>query len=140
MTEANHPTKIVVYSDDRTVREQVRLALGHKVARDLPEIEISEVATLPALLRLLDADSDYGLVVLDGEARPGGFGISHQLREEYADCPPILLLVARSADGWLGTWSRAEALAPLPVDPVQLPQQVAQLLRDAAKTSQAPVN
>ena len=33
---------VLVYSDDRTVREQVRLALGRRVAADLPEIEVGE--------------------------------------------------------------------------------------------------
>lgn len=37
MSEAGAPVKVLVYSDDRTVREQVRLTLGTKVAADLPE-------------------------------------------------------------------------------------------------------
>lgn len=122
--------RVLLFSGDRTVREQVRLALGRKVAADLPSIEIEEVATGPALLRMLDADTGYGLVIMDGEAQPeGGFGLAHQVKEEYADCPPVLLLVARAADGWLGTWSRAEALSAYPVDPIRLPAQVAELLR-----------
>ncbi|MDO5094116.1 MAG: response regulator [Propionibacteriaceae bacterium] len=122
--------RVLLYSGDRTVREQVRLALGRKVAADLPPIEIEEVATGPALLKKLDADTGYGLVIMDGEAQPeGGFGLAHQVKEEYADCPPVLLLVARAADGWLGTWSRAETLSAYPVDPIRLPAQVAELLR-----------
>ena len=46
--------KVLVFSDDRTVRESVRLALGRKVASDLPDIEVLEVATQGALLRTLD--------------------------------------------------------------------------------------
>ena len=42
----------------------------------------------------------------------------------------VLLLVTRVADAWLGTWSRAEALAPYPIDPVELPGQVAELIRN----------
>ena len=49
MSEAT--AKVLVFSDDRTVRAQVRLALGSRVARDLPEIEILEVATQGALSR-----------------------------------------------------------------------------------------
>ena len=37
--------RVLLYSSDRTVREQVRLALGRKVASDLPPIEVEEVAT-----------------------------------------------------------------------------------------------
>ena len=36
---------ILVYSSDRTVRENIRLALGRKVASDLPPIRVVEVAT-----------------------------------------------------------------------------------------------
>lgn len=131
MSDKQETTKVLLYSDDRTVRQQVRLALGRKVARDLPEIEIFEVATGPAMLRTLDAGTDYDLIIMDGDAQPqGGFGLAYQIKDEYADCPPVLLLLTRVVDAWLGTWSRAEALAPYPVDPVELPQQVAALIRD----------
>ncbi len=124
--------KVLLFSGDRTVREQVRLALGRKVASDLPSIEIVEVATGPAMLKLLDQGRDYGLIIMDGEAQPeGGFGLAHQVKEDYDDAPPVLLLVARVADAWLGTWSRAEAISSYPVDPIRLPEQVASLLRVA---------
>ncbi len=130
MSEAS--IKVLLFSGDRTVREQVRLALGTKVAADLPPIEVEEVATGPALLKKLDASLDYGLIIMDGEAQPeGGFGLAHQVKEEYANCPPVLLLVARVADAWLGTWSRADALCSYPIDPIRLPAQVAELLRVA---------
>jgi CheY-like chemotaxis protein len=124
------PAKVLVYSDDRTVREQIRLALGSRVAADLPPIEVFEVATQPAVLRTLDAGTDYALLILDGNAQPsGGFGIAHQIKEEYADAAPVLLLVSREADAWLASWSRAEAVVGFPVDPVTLPTQVAALIR-----------
>ena len=128
MSEAT--VKVLVFSDDRTVRQQVRLALGSRVARDLPEIEILEVATQGALLRTLDGGTDYALMVFDGNAQPsGGFGVAHQIKEEYADAAPVLLLVSREADAWLASWSRAEAVVGFPVDPVTLPSQVAALIR-----------
>lgn len=122
--------KVLVFSDNRQVREQVRLSLGRKVASDLPEIEVFEVATQGALLRTLDAGTDYALMIFDGDAQPsGGFGMAHQIKEEYADSAPILLLVAREADAWLASWTRADAVAPFPIDPIQLPQQAAHLIR-----------
>lgn len=131
MADSSSSLRILLYSDDRTVREQVRLALGRRVARDLPEVEVVEVATGPALLRTLDAGTDYALIIMDGDAQPqGGFGLGYQIKDEYPSCPPVLLLVSRVADAWLGTWSRADGLAPYPVDPVTLPDQVAAMLRD----------
>ncbi len=121
--------KVLLYSDDRTVRQQVRLALGKRVAADLPEIEIFETATEPAVITALDTDR-FDLVILDGEAVPsGGMGIAYRMKDEYSPAPPVLLLVARVADAWLASWSKAEAVAVHPIDPVRLPQQVADLLR-----------
>ncbi len=135
MTEEADRLRILLFSDDRTTREEVRLTLGRKVARDLPEIEVFEVATGPALLRTLDQSTNYDLIILDAEAQPhGGMGLGHQIKDEYANCPPVMLLVARLADAWLATWSRAEAISPFPVDPLQFPEQVAALLRRSVPT------
>ena len=129
MSDQTKSVNVLLYSDDRTVREQVRLALGTKLAPDLPEIEIREVATQPAVLWAMDA-GDIDLVILDGEAVPaGGMGLAHQLKDEIANCPPVLLLVARVADAWLATWSKAEAVSSYPIDPVRLPAAAAELLR-----------
>lgn len=120
---------VLVYSDDRTVREQVRLALGTRVAADLPPLRVIECATQPAVLKAMDAGG-IQLAILDGEAVPaGGFGLSYQLKDEIRDCPPVLLLAARSADAWLAAWSRADAVSGFPVDPVRLPATVAAVLR-----------
>jgi DNA-binding response OmpR family regulator len=121
--------RVLLYSDDRATREQVRLALGKRLAADLPELDVYEVATQPVVLQAMDAGG-IDLVILDGEATPsGGIGLCHQLKNEIQDCPPVLLLVARVADAWLATWSEADAITPYPVDPVRLPAAAAELLR-----------
>lgn len=127
---SDHATaKVLLYSDDRTVREQVRLTLGTRLAADLPPLEVLEVATQAVVLQTMDAGG-IDLVILDGEATPfGGMGLAHQLKDEIADCPPILLLVARVADAWLATWSKADGVSSYPVDPVRLPTLAADLLR-----------
>ena len=128
MTEQT-TARVLLYSDDRTTREQVRLTLGKRLAADLPELDVFEVATQPVVLQAMDAGG-IDLVILDGEAVPsGGMGLCHQLKNEIENCPPVLLLVARVADAWLATWSEADAVSPYPVDPVRLPAQAAELLR-----------
>ncbi len=127
--QATAPATILVYADDRTVRASVRLALGRRVASDLPEIELVECATYQAVLKALDAGG-IDLVIMDGEATPaGGMGLCRQVKDEIANCPPVLLLVARVADAWLATWSRADGVLSHPVDPIRLPQLAADLLR-----------
>jgi DNA-binding response OmpR family regulator len=123
--------KVLVYSDDRRVREQVRLALGTRIAGDLPEVETVDVATQNAAVHAVDSGG-YDVLIADGEAVPsGGMGLCHQLKDEVADCPPVVLLVARTADAWLASWSRADAISTHPVDPVELPRIVADVVRAA---------
>jgi DNA-binding response OmpR family regulator len=124
--------KVVVFSHDADVRAQMRLAIGRRPAPDVPEAEIIEVATQPALFRLLDAGG-ADVMVLDGEAQPaGGMGISRQAKDEIYNCPPVLLVIGRRDDGWLATWSRADAVISHPIDPAALAGALAGLMRERA--------
>lgn len=129
--------KVLLYSDDRSTRDNVRLALGRRIASDLPEVEIFDTATAPAVIKAATSGA-YDLLILDAEAVPlGGMGISRQLKDEMSDCPPIVLLVARAADAWLATWSNADVIEPLPVDPVRLPRTVADVARTTLADARA---
>lgn len=128
---------VLVYSDNASTREQVRLATGRKPAADVPAVEFIECATLPAVLKELDRGG-IDVCVLDGEATPvGGMGVCRQLKDEIFHCPPVLLLMGRPQDAWLATWSRAEAAVTLPVEPVEFAETLAALLRDARPAVQA---
>jgi DNA-binding response OmpR family regulator len=123
------PLKVLVYSSNARTREQVRSALGKRVHPDLPELEYLDVATAPVVVTTLDRGG-IDLAILDGEATPaGGMGLARQLKDEVADCPPILVLTGRPDDAWLASWSRAEAAVPHPIDPIRLGEVVASLLR-----------
>jgi hypothetical protein len=39
------------------------------------------------------------------------------------------VLIGRAADRWLADWSRADAAATLPVDPIELPAALGDMLR-----------
>ncbi|MFF4155614.1 hypothetical protein [Streptomyces sp. NPDC001678] len=120
---------VLVYSDDASKREQVRLAAGRRPAADVPEVRYLECATLPAVLRALK-EHRVDVCVLDGETAPaGGMGVCRQLKDEVFRCPPVLLLIGRPQDAWLATWSRADAAITHPVDPVALADALAGLLR-----------
>lgn len=126
---AERHVTVLLYSDDRTIREQVRLALGTRLGADLPPLRVVESATPAAVVAAVDAGG-IDLCVLDGEAVPeGGMGVCRQLKDEIPNCPPVLLVVGRLQDAWLATWSRAEAVVAHPVDPIRLPAEAAKLLR-----------
>jgi DNA-binding response OmpR family regulator len=132
-TTPETPMKVLVYSDDATTRSQIRLALGRRPAADLPLIEYVEVATQPAVVARLD-EGDIDVAIVDGEAQPaGGLGVCRQAKDEVYDCPPMLAIIARRDDGWLATWSRADAVLSLPLDPMALANSVADLMRRRAE-------
>src|ERR1700734_4572210 len=111
-------------------RAGARLAIGPGRPPDVPEAEIIEVATEPMLFRLLDAGG-ADVLVLDGEAQPaGGMGVCRQAKDEINNCPPVLLIIGRPDDGWLATWSRADAVVSHPIDPVALARALAGLMRE----------
>lgn len=129
--------KVAVYSHDPDTRTRVRLAIGSRPAADVPEAEVTEVATHPALMRMLD-DGEFDVMVLDGEAQPaGGMGICRQAKDEISSCPPVLLIIGRADDGWLATWSRADAVVSHPIDPVALAEALAGLMRQVAAAQAA---
>jgi DNA-binding response OmpR family regulator len=129
--------KVVVYSHDADVRARIKLAIGRRPAADVAEAEVIEVATHAALLRLLDAGG-ADVMVLDGEAQPaGGMGVCRQAKDEVYDCPPVLLIIGRPDDGWLATWSRADAVVSHPIDPAALAQALAGLMRQRAAAAPA---
>jgi len=120
---------VLVYSDDPLIRDAVRNALGRRPAPDLGRVEYEEIATGADLVRRVDRGG-VDLIVLDGEAWPtGGMGLSKQLKDEIADCPPTLLLIARRDDAWLARWSLADGVLRLPVDPPELVSAATELLR-----------
>jgi len=124
--------KVVVYSHDADTRAEIRLAIGSRPAADVPDVEIVEVATQPALVRLLDTGG-IDVMVLDGEAQPaGGMGISRQAKDEVYNCPPVLLVIGRADDRWLATWSKADTVISHPIDPVALARELAALMRARA--------
>jgi CheY-like chemotaxis protein len=134
---ADRALKVLVYSDDVNTRQQVILALGRRPHPDLPELEYVEVATEPVVLQNMDR-GDIALAILDGEAVPaGGLGIARQLKDEIFHCPPLLVLTARTVDVWLATWSRADAVAAHPIDPLKLTDAVLGLLAPAASSPSA---
>jgi len=126
---------ILLYSDHVDTREQVRLAVGRRLGRGAPDIRWVEVATAAEVIRQVELGG-LDLLVLDGEAgKVGGMGIARQLKDEIYQCPPVLLLTAREQDAWLGSWSRADAVVSRPIDPIQLPVVVAELIAARALTA-----
>ena len=95
-----------------------------------------EVATQAVVLEHLDetrASHRVDLVILDGEAVPvGGLGIARQIKDEIFQAPPVVVVTGRPGDAWLAHWSRADAVASHPIDPLTFAETVVGVVRDVA--------
>jgi CheY-like chemotaxis protein len=119
---------VLVYSSNATTRDTVRLAIGPRPNKDLSDVGWVECATPEAVLEAIET-VELDVLILDGEAAPaGGLGLSRQIKDEYDDCPPVLVLTGRPQDAWLATWSLADAVVTHPVDPFTLAETVADLV------------
>ena len=126
---------VLLYSDDRTTRDAVRVTVGRRPARDVEVTSWRECATAAAVIEAVE-NARFDVLILDGEAAPtGGLGLCRQLKSEIFNCPPILVLTGRPQDGWLATWSLADLAVPHPLDPVALANAVAQLGRGGRPTA-----
>jgi hypothetical protein len=56
-------------------------------------------------------------------------GLSRQLKNEIAQCPPVIVSVQRRDDRWLAVWSQADAVIVHPLDPLVAAETVAEVLR-----------
>jgi hypothetical protein len=120
---------VLIYSNLASVRAQVRTAVGRRPAPDTGRIEWVECARQADVQRELDG-GDIDVAILDGEAQPtGGMGLARQFKYELDDCPPIVVLIARRQDGWLASWSLADAVINTPIDPVESASVIAEQLR-----------
>jgi hypothetical protein len=120
---------VLVYSNLAEVRAQIRTAVGRRPAPDTGRIDWVECATQAEVQRELD-DGGVDVAILDGEAQPtGGMGLARQFKYELEDCPPIVVLIARRQDGWLASWSLADAVINTPIDPVESASVIAEQLR-----------
>lgn len=115
--------RAVVYSDDSTFVRYVIDSIG-----------AATVTPYPTLIELIAAGS-VDLVILDGDATPaGGLDVARHLKDQFVNCPPILLVVARAADAWLALCSKADATAGPGRNPLALLRAVSRL-RPAASRS-----
>ncbi|HEY0637695.1 MAG TPA: hypothetical protein VGD67_08620 [Pseudonocardiaceae bacterium] len=128
-TPSTPSSTVLVFSHRPEVREAIIDAVGRRPAADLPRVRYLEAGTIAQVLSEMDAGG-VDLAILDGEAQPtGGMGLSRQLKNEIADCPPIVVAVRRKDDRWLATWSQADAVLVHPLDPLASAETVAEVMR-----------
>jgi len=133
------PARVLVYSDDRRLRDRVATSLGVRPDLDLPPLQLEECATAPAVIAKLDAGG-IDLCIFDGETVPeGGIGLCRQVKHEIFQAPPVVVLTGRRDDAWLATWGMADETVAYPVNPIELCAKVVALLKARLSTGDASV-
>jgi CheY-like chemotaxis protein len=126
--------KILLVADDKDFRDRLLLALerlevtGEEVTGE--EVTFLEASDGNDALVLAEAHQP-DLVVVDVGVTPyGGFGLTRDLKADPDLSCPVIVILERFQDEWLGRWCGADALVNQPVDPFALAQVARKLLEE----------
>jgi CheY-like chemotaxis protein len=121
--------QILLVADDPGFRDRLRLALERL---ELSGEEVSFLEAFNGNDALVIAEARHpDLVVADVAVSPyGGFGLTRDLKARPDTACPVILVLERFQDEWLGRWSGADALVNRPVDPFALAQVAGRLLQE----------
>lgn len=121
--------QILLVADDPGFRERLALAL-ERLELSGEEVSFLEAANGNDALVIAEARQP-DLVVADVSVTPyGGLGMTRDLKARPETACPVILILDRVQDEWLGRWSGADALVNRPVDPFALAQVASQLLEE----------
>jgi CheY-like chemotaxis protein len=128
--------KILLVADDPGFRERLALAL-ERLELTGEEVSFLEAANGNDALVLAESELP-DLVVADVSVSPyGGFGLTRDLKGDPDTACPVILILDRFQDEWLGRWSGADALVNQPVDPFALAQVASRLLEEDEEQGEA---
>jgi CheY-like chemotaxis protein len=121
--------QILLVADDPGFRDRLGLALERL---ELSGEEVSFLEAANGNDALVIAERHHpDLVVADLAVSPyGGFGLTRDLKARPETACPVILVLERFQDEWLGRWSGADALVNRPVDPFALAEVASRLLRE----------
>jgi CheY-like chemotaxis protein len=121
--------QILLVADDPGFRDRLSLAL-ERLELSGEEVSFLEAANGNDALVLAEHHQP-DLVVADLAVSPyGGFGLTRDLKARPETACPVILVLDRFQDEWLGRWSGADALVNRPVDPFALAEVASRLLEE----------
>jgi CheY-like chemotaxis protein len=128
--------QILLVADDPGFRDRLVLAL-ERLEESGEEVSFLEAADGNDALVIAEARRP-DLVVADVSVTPyGGFGLTRDLKARPETACPVILILDRVQDEWLGRWSGADALVNRPVDPFALAEVASRLLEEEEDQGEA---
>ena len=126
--------QILLVADDPGFRDRLALAL-ERLELSGGEVSFLEAANGNDALVLAEAHRP-DLVVADVSVSPyGGFGLTRDIKATPEIVCPVILVLDRLQDEWLGRWSGADALVNRPVDPFALAEVAGRLLQEEGEAT-----
>ncbi|HEX6678138.1 MAG TPA: hypothetical protein VF486_24360 [Actinomycetes bacterium] len=122
-------SKILLVAAEQGSRERLRLAL-ERVEAAGGEVEFLEAVNGNQAMAVAERDHPDLVVVEVGVTPYGGFGLTRDLKASPELSCPVIVVLERAQDEWLGRWCGADALVDRPVDPFALAQVADRLLRE----------
>jgi DNA-binding response OmpR family regulator len=126
--------KILLVGRGQGSRDRLRLALERLEASG-ETISFLEAPNGNQALLVVEAERPDLVVVEIGVTPYGGFGLTRDIKSFPQLTCPVIVILERPQDEWLGRWCGADALVSRPVDPFELAQTARRLLverREAA--------
>jgi CheY-like chemotaxis protein len=120
---------ILLVADDPSFRERLRLAL-ERLEVTGEDVRFLEVDNGNDAVALAEADRPDLVVVEVGATPYGGFGLTRDLKARPETACPVIVVLERFQDEWLGRWAGADALVNRPVDPFALAQVARRLVEE----------
>ena len=122
--------KILLVAREPAFRERLRLALERLEATG-ETVEFAEASDGNEAMNLAETVHPDLVVVEVGVSPYGGFGLTRDIKAYDDLACPVVVILERPQDDWLGRWSGADALVNRPVDPFALAQVARRLVEEA---------
>jgi DNA-binding response OmpR family regulator len=129
-------TQILLVASEGSARDRLRLAL-ERLEADGDEVAFLEAANGNDAMAIVEAEFPDLVVVEVGVTPYGGFGLTRDLKAQPDVACPVIVVLERLQDEWLGRWSGADALVNQPVDPFALAEVARRLLEEDAAELEA---
>lgn len=122
-------SKILLVAAERGSRERLWLALERLEAAG-GDIDFLEADNGNVAMAVAEQEHPDLVVVEIGATPYGGFGLTRDLKGNPELACPVIVVLERAQDEWLGRWCGADALVNRPVDPFALAQMAGRLLAE----------
>jgi CheY-like chemotaxis protein len=122
--------KTLLVAREPAFRERLRLALERLEATG-ESVEFHEAADGNQAMAVAERVHPDLVVVEVGPSPYGAFGLTRDIKSFEDLAAPVIVILERPQDEWLGRWSGADALVNRPVDPFALAQVAARLVEES---------